>query len=132
MDFLSTGIFGSLIDPETNFAAFTLEHAYAVTPDLLSASTSYEPKVPRGIYTCRRGKHELKGNAQPFETFEITKVLGHTGVLFHCGNTQADSEGCVLLGMERDGDMAIHKSRFAFEAFMKNLDGINEFTLTVE
>jgi Family of unknown function (DUF5675) len=130
IDYLQTGIFGTLIDPNNDFAVFTLEHAYPIA-NADSTSTNWAPKVPKGVYKCIRGQHQLKGMTEPFVTFEVTEVPGHTGILFHCGNTEADSEGCILLGMERDGDKEILQSREAFQLFIKNLEGIDQFTLVI-
>jgi len=131
LDYLQTGIFGSLIDPENTFAVFSLEHAYESTPIPGSASANWAPKVPKGIYTCIRGSHQLSGMSAPFETFEVQNVPDHTGILFHCGNTEADSSGCILLGMDRQGDIEVLESKIAFAAFMKNLEGLNEFNLEI-
>lgn len=132
LDYLETGIFGAMIDPENNFAVFTLEHAYAVIPDTTKASTNWEPKVPKGLYTCQRGSHQLKNMKEPFETFQVMNVQGHAGILFHPGNIEADSEGCFLLGMDRQDDVAILHSREAFALFMKNLEGLEQFTLEIQ
>lgn len=131
LDYLNTGIFGALIDPDSSFAAFTLEHSYPVVPDSTSVSTNYAPKIPAGTYKCLRGLHKLEGMTEPFETFEINGVEGHTNLLFHAGNFNKDSEGCVLLGLDRQGDTAILESREAFFEFMKNLKDLNEFTLEI-
>lgn len=49
--------------------------------------------IPTGSYRCRRGVFPRMG-----ETFEVTGVPGRTAILFHAGNTEADTEGCILLG----------------------------------
>lgn len=121
-DFRSTGIFGQLLDEAGTRIAVTLEHSYI----LLS---TFEPKIPDGIYTCVRGEHQLH-NGILFNTFEITGVYGHSGLLFHSGNFNRDSEGCVLLGQTVDGDMVTHSKR-AFADFMALLDGLQMFTLEV-
>lgn len=129
--FDSHGIFGTLTDHDDIAIAVTLEHSY----DAKLGNGSYAPKLPNGEYKCLRGTHQLH-NAPPFETFEITGVPGHTGILFHAGNFNEDSEGCVLLGRRivpnpsGDGDM-ITSSKNSFLKFMDLQDGINEFTLTV-
>lgn len=106
----------------------TLQHAYL---DESREENIYQPKVPRGMYPCVRGEHLLHGSSEPFETFEITGVKDHTGILFHPGNTERDSEGCVLLGMSRVGD-SILDSKIAFRQFMSQLEGLNNFQLVVE
>ncbi len=118
----SVGIFGTLVtDRGSEYA--TLEHAYPV-------GDAYLPKLGNGTYVCRKGMHCLKKGG-PFQTFEIIGVLNHTGILFHVGNYNSDSEGCVLLGLTEQSNMVIH-SKAAFERFMKELEGVNEFTLEVK
>lgn len=134
VDFLVTGIFGSLTNDDDSFApAFscqTLEHAYSKT-DKIGNLLGFEPKIPNGSYECVRGFHHLEGMVMPFETFQVMNVPGHTGILFHSGNMNADSSGCILLGLKRVGSFEILESKLAFEGFMKSLEGINNFTLTI-
>ena len=62
-------------------------------------------------------------------------VPNHTGILFHAGNWQDDSNGCVLLGKtcttSARGTM-ITDSQMTFHLFMTDLDGIDAFPLLVE
>lgn len=117
-EFKDDGVFGELLNGYVQVAA-TLEHSYGD-----------KPKIPAGFYTCVRGMHELEGMSEPFETFEITGVVGHTKLLFHSGNSNADSAGCVLLGKFRMGDIVAH-SRVAFKDFMALQEGLNAFVLQV-
>lgn len=126
MVYMQSGVFGTLSDNDTFFVK-TLEHAYS-DPN----SSNYSPKIPPGVYTCVRGQHQLAGMLLPFETFEVTNVPGHTGILFHSGNTNADSSGCILLGLHQNGNFSLLESRAAFQEFMKYLDGVESFELTVE
>jgi hypothetical protein len=73
---------------------------------------------------------------EDFITFEIKGVpnfngIPVTGVLFHWGNYDKDSEGCVLMGSSETPTM-ITNSRQTWADFMKDLDGIDSFTLTVQ
>lgn len=113
-----TGIFGSLQDDSGNVICVTLEHSYDCVP-----------KVPNGTYKCIRSIHALHDGVK-FETFEITGVAGHSGILFHIGNYNGDSSGCVLLGKTVNGD-AITNSKVTFNKFMTMLVEVDEFTLTV-
>lgn len=119
----SDGIFGSLLKTDGMSIAETLEHSF-----------DRKAALPPGVYPCDRGMHQL-AHGEPFETFEVMRVPGHTGILFHCGNHNADSRGCILLGdflvQEETGD-SISGSRAAFARFMKEVDGIQQFTLIVE
>ncbi len=125
--FRADGIFGRLYNDHGVPIAFTLEHAYP------QADGSFAPKLSLGEHICIRGTHKLH-NLIPFETFEITD-LPHTNILFHAGNFNKDSEGCVLLGhsmiKQADGSEMLTSSRSAFEEFMQSLIGINSFQLTV-
>lgn len=128
------GVFGVLTDETGNFTCVTLEHAY----DSGHGDGSYTSKLQPGTYKCVRGLHRLHGMTNSFETFEITGVVGHTNILFHVGNFNEDSEGCVLLGRriaQRDapetGNM-ITSSRNTFNAFMDLQKGVDAFNLTVK
>ncbi len=111
------GVFGTL-EAAPGLKLITLEHNF-----------NGAPKVPTGTYTCKRGIHELE-HGKPFETFEVTSVPGHTGILFHVGNFNIDSNGCILLGVSDNGS-SIGQSKIAFNRFIEALVGINEFTLEV-
>jgi hypothetical protein len=117
-----TGIFGVLEEDDGKRLCYTLEHAYQ------QPNEPWMPKLPKGTYVCQFGYHRLSNG--PFATFEITNVPGHSGILFHTGNYNDDSEGCVLLGTGIDNDMLV-ESKEAFDKFMSRLSGISTFNLTV-
>jgi hypothetical protein len=125
-DFLADGIFGNLYDENNKLLFATLEHAF----DSGAGDGSFAPKIPSGSYKCVRGQHQLAHMTQPFITFEVTNVPGHTNILFHQGNFNKDSEGCILLGTLRVNDTIIH-SADAFKSFMNLEDNIDQFILTV-
>lgn len=128
--FRSDGIFGKLEDDSLGMSLITLEHAYEN-----SDHTSYVPKIPEGIYKCVRGKHSLFRSPQKFETFEVTGVAGHSGLLFHPGNFNNDSEGCILLGTKimkmGYGAEMIANSKLAFKEFMEFLHSVDQFSLEI-
>jgi Family of unknown function (DUF5675) len=113
------GIFGELLDDANNHLFYTLEHSY-----------DNVPKLPNGTYSCVIGNHRLEGMTEDFQTFEITNVPGHTNILFHWGNYNDDSEGCVLLGMGVNDTMLLN-SREAFKEFMQKLQNTLFFQLVV-
>lgn len=121
------GVFGELTCEGSNFKLYTLEHAY-----LIPEKAIYAPKLKAGAYLCKRGPHKLHGMVNSFETFEITGVEGHQGILFHVGNYNKDSEGCVLLGTGVDLNCrAIYGSKDGFEKFMDLLVTRESFDLVV-
>lgn len=127
--FTSEGIFGILKNSSTSDVFHTLEHAFLATN-----TDSYVPKIPDGTYTCIRGQHRLDHMTSDFTTFEILGIEGHSGLLFHVGNYNRDSDGCVLVGMVRVSTPTISmvsNSKLAFNKFMNTLDGIDTFQLTV-
>jgi len=122
--FCPDGIFGELKTGEGQFVAYTLEHSY-----------NNKPKLADGDYTCIRGPHRLHGMTEDFITFEIKGVPDFdgksvTGILFHWGNYNKDSEGCVLLGSSVTPEMITH-SRQTWADFMNYVNGKDNFTLTV-
>lgn len=124
-DFTENGIFGALTSPNGNPICVTLQRAY------LQPDGSYAPKLPNGNYICLKGTHRLDHSPTPFQAFEVLNVPGHTGILFHVGNTNNDSFGCVLLGTAVAGrDASITDSKLAFSKFM-SLQSTNTFNLTV-
>lgn len=124
----SDGVFGSLRDDAQRDVCVTLEHSYFL-------DAQWKPKLPAGEYVCQRSNHYLHGMVAPFETFEVLNVPGHTGILFHWGNYNHDSDGCILLGHSitqwEDGDRMITYSRESFNRFMHLQDGVDSFTLVV-
>lgn len=123
-----SGVFGELSTWEGEDIGQTLEHAYKKI-DEESGNEFYAPKLEEGVYLCVKGTHRL-ADLVPFETFEITGVKGHKGILFHAGNYNDDSSGCVLLGEKRVEDMLI-RSKKTFTKFMSMLKDVNEFYLEV-
>jgi len=114
------GIFGMLYDENNKQIAVTLEHSY-----------NCMPKVAAGTYTCVRHAP----NRLPYATFELQNVPDFkgsivTGILIHIGNYNHDSDGCILLGSERNGDMIMH-SKKTFEAFMDLKKDVDSFILTI-
>lgn len=126
------GVLGELHFPDAlsiNYRVISLEHAY-----ISESNKVPQPKLSPGLYKCVRGMHRLH-TGPAFETFEITGVAGHSGILFHVGNYNRDSEGCVLLGLGaaklHDGTRMLVDSRKAFKLFMSALEEVQEFELQV-
>lgn len=97
--------------------------------------------IPAGMYECKRSFYSKGG----YPTFWVTSVPGRSNILFHKGNTEEDTQGCILLGKElgalmvKDEDnkdmrtpkIAVLKSGQAFDEFMKFLEGTDRFELQI-
>jgi Family of unknown function (DUF5675) len=122
------GIFGGLNDEDDKQISVTLERAYMT-------GGQWTPKIPAGVYDCLRGHHALE-NGVLFETFEVKGVEGHTGLLFHPGNFDSDSKGCILLGetiklMDHNTHI-ITDSRAAFQHFLYLQRGLDSFPIEIK
>ncbi len=125
------GIFGKLTDEVNALVAVTLEHAYNTGSD-----EGYIAKIPPGTYTCKRSQHTLHGMTKPFETFQVMDVPGHSNILFHWGNFNGNSDGCILLGrkiipVENTNEHMITNSRNTFNKLMDIQKGVDTFTLEI-
>ena len=92
--------------------------------------------IPPGTYPCSMRKSATFG-----EAYEVGKVPGRSAVLIHAGNSagsadkgmKADSQGCILLGMDRGrkgNQKVITASKAAMKLFQEKMGG-NPFTLVV-
>ena len=128
------GIISNCFDENRQLLMVTLEHAYP------SGLPNYKwlPKLMPGKYVCVRGMHRLRSMTKDFETFEVTGVPGHTGILFHHGNWNEDSEGCILTGDNldaakrngKDQDLVVNTFP-AFNRFMAAQKNVDRFMLEV-
>ena len=85
--------------------------------------------IPAGQYTCRRYSSKKYPNA-----FEVMNVPDRTDVLFHAGNTKADTAGCILLGQywaKLLGNIAALNSGKTFKEFMVLMRDYKVFDLTI-
>jgi len=92
-------------------------------------NTPCESCIPVGCYMAERVSSPHFGN-----TFEVVDVPGRTHILFHAGNTEEDTLGCILpgkyhgrLGVKR----AVLDSRNTFNDFIKLTEGVMEFDLFI-
>lgn len=103
------GAFGVLLVDRIPFA-LTLERTYD-GPD--GAQTT---KIPVGKWPCRRTYFHRGG----YDTYEVL-VPGHSRLLFHRGNLETDSEGCILVGLRLgmvQGHPAIFDGAAGLERFL--------------
>lgn len=82
--------------------------------------------IPPGTYRLVIDESPRFGRRMP----HILNVPGFEGIRIHVGNTATDTEGCVLLGMDRGIDRVL-RSREAFRLFMPRLEAAGTATVDV-
>ena len=70
-----------------------------------------ETAIPAGEYKVVVDFSEHFGKLLP----HVLDVPMFAGIRIHSGNTDRDTEGCILVGQEWPGGDMIYKSRFAFD-----------------
>lgn len=119
------GAFGVLLWHGLPFAV-SLERVYPGQRD------SFVTKIKPGDYHCQRS-HYVRGG---YDTWQVIggDVTAERRILLHKGNTQDDSEGCILVGEQfglLGGKQAILQSGAAFQELMTLSSEVDEFQLTV-
>jgi hypothetical protein len=92
--------------------------------------TGVEPVIPAGSYTCKKTRY-IKGG---YDTFEITGVAGHDRLLFHQGNRETDSIGCVIVAEKFEylnGEPAVLESSHGFAEFWQLYGDRESFQLEI-
>lgn len=109
------------IEGEEHDPIFTLENPLR--------KTSVDSIIPPGIYIC-----SPYSGSKYKDVYIVKDVPGRSAILFHWGNTEKDTEGCILLGLGA-GMMgnapAVTSSKVAFQLFA-SLIGKSDFTLIIE
>jgi len=85
--------------------------------------------IPTGQYICKKYSSKKYPN-----TFEVTGVQGRSHILFHAGNIDENTAGCILLGSEfgmLGDEQAILESGKAFKRFMEHFKNTQQFKLTI-
>lgn len=87
--------------------------------------------IPLGSYMVVINDSPKFGRPLPM----LINVPGFSGVRIHPGNTSEDTEGCILIGKEAQGE-SILESRAAFgplyERIREALDSLDKVHITVE
>lgn len=103
------------------FRCFTLEDEVrepggsdgAITPEWVSSwKVPGETAIPRGRYRIVLSWSGRFQRNMP----ELLNVPGFVGIRIHSGNTAADTEGCIMLGLVEEANVVL-QSRDAFARF---------------
>jgi len=120
------GTFGAIVFENIPFA-LTLEREWL--DNLPSVGNTPGSCIPAGEYICKRVNSPRFGN-----TFEVTNVENRTHILFHKGNLDDDSRGCILIGEEfgqLGSSSGIKSSKAGYNEFMAILSNDDEFRLII-
>lgn len=109
---------GTVTGPGLIPALYSMEDAVREVPGQPVAAWKVKGKtaIPSGIYRLRWTMSQRFGR----EMLLLEGVDGFAGIRIHAGNTEADTEGCILLGkrqVEEGGRIRITDSRSAVAAF---------------
>ena len=97
-----------------------------------------ESCIPLGVYLCIRCNKspDYHGDSPRFgDTFQVFNVPGRSKILFHKGNLDDDTHGCILIGEQfglLSGTPGILSSLQGFSEFKRLSAGLDEFMLSIE
>ena len=85
-----------------------------------------ETAIPKGTYKVIINQSNRFKKLLPL----LINVPNFEGVRIHPGNSNHDTEGCILVGMNRSSDY-ITKSRKAFDYLFKKMKDAKNITITI-
>jgi len=102
------------------FECFTLED---IERDVKIKS---ETAIPKGTYKVIINRSNRFKRLLPL----LLNVPNFEGIRIHSGNTNHDTEGCILVGLTRSQDF-IGQSRKAFNKLFKKMQTVENITITI-
>lgn len=103
---------------DDGFQCYTLEDCVREVPNRAVATWKIDGKtaIPVGHYELVIDHSQRFGKDMP----HILGVKGFEGIRIHKGNTDKDTEGCILVGWTR-GENEVGESKKAFEALFPKI-----------
>lgn len=110
---------------------------------ILEVKVAAKTAIPTGTYTIRMDvispKYSLKPwyikNCHGARLPRFENIPGWSGVLFHCGNTAADSAGCLIIGMNTVVGMVTESKATFLKLYNKMYNAYKKgekITITIE
>jgi hypothetical protein len=101
---------------------------YTLEDTFRSEKIKGETRIPQGTYEIKLrtyGSHHVRYKKR-FPEFHkgmlwLQEVPNFTNILIHIGNTIKDTMGCILIGMEAEGEDLILRSTTAYIRFYKHV-----------
>lgn len=106
---------------DDKFECYTLEDV------VRAAKIAGETAIPAGTYKVIIDMSNRFKRLLPL----VVDVPGFAGIRIHPGNTDKDTEGCIMVGTSRSKDF-IGNSRVAFDALFKKMQAAKTITLTIK
>ena len=118
-----------------------LDNSMSLT-EILNKKVKHETAIPTGTYTIlmniispKYSKKQYYMDVCKGRVPRLNNVPVYDGVLIHCGNTAADSSGCILVGYNKVRGKVLN-SKVAFEKLYAILNAANNrgetITITIE
>lgn len=122
--------YGVLVHADTPFAV-TLERPWRT-------NRRGESCIPPGAYEASRCRaspdYDFQDSPRFGNTFQVRNVPGRAQILFHRGNIDDDTHGCILVGESFNpvlGKPGITASREGFAEFLQILAQVDHFRLEI-
>jgi len=133
------GVLELLADGAPAFSCYTCEDAVRGNGDAARVKewkVQGQSAIPYGTYMCKftHSPKYSKKAGKPVYMWELQNVPGFQGIRIHYGNTEDDTEGCILLGERIDSNYGrILDSRKAVEKFEAMLfkNGNNQLQISI-
>lgn len=119
---LTDGYTAGALFIENDFLCWTLEDK------VIQLGAKCEGKI-HGKTAIPKGKYEIIINySNRFQKMLplLLNVPCFEGIRIHSGNTPTDTEGCILVGMEKSASGTVFKSRAAFDLVMNKIKQYNK------
>lgn len=129
LHFLDKCTIGKLYVDDEDVGIFTLEDKYREVEGkpVQEWKVPDETAIPKGTYKVTVDYSDHFQRLLP----HVLDVPGYVGVRIHPGNTDLDTEGCLLLGKEWSGGDFVGKSREAFQELFPRIQGASECSLEI-
>ena len=98
--------------PESPRLCYTLEDQVRSGPKI-----NGQTAIPAGRYKIQITESVRFKRRLPL----LLDVPGFSGIRIHCGNTAEDTEGCLLVGLAKEG-RSVRQSRLAFNRLFQMID----------
>lgn len=107
---------------------------FSLQEDTAGLESGKDLRIPQGVYKLKRHPHSrFEATLRKITGYEKDEMLNvyndkvpyERHILIHWGNTDKDTQGCILLGETKTSDESIGGSRAACKEFYNLMRGVN-------